>query len=318
MDEIELIGTGKRTSRVGLGCGSLVGGVSKRASMKFVEAAVDLGIRHFDVAPSYGLGLAESVLGEVLNSRWNRLTVTTKVGIMRPPAPRAMATARKIVRPLARVIPGLKGMMLRTMRSTSVSGRFSKDDIETSFADSRRILRTNCVDILMLHEPRLEDITPEVSDIFAQLIEQGEAKLAGSGTGETFEKLVKFGTVSQYRWDPMTHGTQSAGELHIQHGALRYGLATLPSAITARPKQTQDLSALLGLDLTDRSNHPAMLATIALAADPQSILLVSSKDIYRLRSCVKGINWSVARGGNPGVDGAIQSLLCAPVGRSAN
>jgi aryl-alcohol dehydrogenase-like predicted oxidoreductase len=291
-----------------------------RDSTKLVEAAIELGIRHFDVAPPYGLGLAEKVLGEVLSSRWDSFTIATKVGIGRPGRPHALAIARKIMRPLAKVMPRLRRMMRLAVHSTNARRRFrfTAAEVQLSFTDSRRFLRTDCVDILMLHEPRPEDVTPELIHMFERLVTQGEVKLVGSGTGDTFEKLVKFGKVSQYRWDPMTQVTRRSDEQHIQHGALRYGLAALPSAMKARPKQTQELSALLGCDLTDPANLPAMLATMALATDQRSILLVSSNDISRLRSCVRGINWSVARGEQPGIERALQRLLCAPIAAFAN
>lgn len=55
---------GSRT-QLGFGCSNLGSDLSYRASCALVEAAYDAGFRHFDVAPSYGNGQAERILGEV-------------------------------------------------------------------------------------------------------------------------------------------------------------------------------------------------------------------------------------------------------------
>ena len=44
-------------------------------------AAYDAGIRHFDVARSYGYGDAEGVVGEFLRGCSEQVTVTSKFGL---------------------------------------------------------------------------------------------------------------------------------------------------------------------------------------------------------------------------------------------
>ena len=68
-------------------------------------------------------------------------------------------------------------------------------------------------------------------------------------------------------------------------GVLRYGLPLLRTAVATRS------------DFFDPDAHAAILATLALAADPRSLLLVSSRNPLRTRRCVAQINWSIARGG---------------------
>ena len=69
-----------------LGCHNLTGGSSSRRSERIVRCALDLGICRFDVAPSYGLGTAEGILGKALGrSRKDpRIEVTTKFGVPPP------------------------------------------------------------------------------------------------------------------------------------------------------------------------------------------------------------------------------------------
>jgi NAD-dependent oxidoreductase involved in siderophore biosynthesis len=57
-------------------------------------------------------------------------------------------------------------------------------------------------------------------------------------------------------------------------GVLRFGLPLLRTAVVTRS------------DFFDPDAHAAILATLALAADPRSLLLVSSRNPLRIRRCV--------------------------------
>src|SRR5262245_21817575 len=62
------------------GCHNITGGSSLGHSIRLIHCAIDHGITNFDVAPSYGLGAAERVLGQALQ-RKSVVEVTTKFGI---------------------------------------------------------------------------------------------------------------------------------------------------------------------------------------------------------------------------------------------
>ena len=66
------------------GCHNLTGGSSTRKSIRLVHCALDHGISRFDVAPSYGLGTAESVLGAAIRKGARQIEITTKFGIEPP------------------------------------------------------------------------------------------------------------------------------------------------------------------------------------------------------------------------------------------
>jgi hypothetical protein len=83
----------------------------------------------------------------------------------------------------------------------------------------------------------------------------------------------------------------------VVHGVLRYGLPLLRTAVATLSATATALSSRYGFDFFDPDAHPAILATLALAADPRSLLLVSSRKPLRIRRCVAQINWSIARGG---------------------
>jgi L-galactose dehydrogenase/L-glyceraldehyde 3-phosphate reductase len=78
--------TGLTVSALGFGCGN-VGGLMVRGThedqVAAVQRAIDAGITYFDTAPSYGNGLSETHLGEVLKelNAWDRVRVGTKLRV---------------------------------------------------------------------------------------------------------------------------------------------------------------------------------------------------------------------------------------------
>jgi|DewCreStandDraft_5_1066085.scaffolds.fasta_scaffold11507_2 aryl-alcohol dehydrogenase-like predicted oxidoreductase len=146
METVLLDGTDLRLSRVAFGTGSLHRVFSAAHRRRLLAAAVEQGVTHFDTAPFYGYGLAEADLGAFLRGRRDRLTVATKVGLYPPLG----------------AIPWLPGVWMakaagKVVRSWSrprVDWRVSM--AERSLDESLRRLRTDYVDLLLLHEPDLE------------------------------------------------------------------------------------------------------------------------------------------------------------------
>src|SRR5919198_1066578 len=74
--------TGLRVSRVGCGgggIGQVWGPTTEAESVRAIHRALELGVNFFDVAPSYGNGKAEEVLGRALHGRPEPVVVATKV-----------------------------------------------------------------------------------------------------------------------------------------------------------------------------------------------------------------------------------------------
>ncbi len=74
--------TGLRVSRAGFGgggIGQVWGPTTEEESIRAVHRALELGINFFDVAPRYGNGKAEEVLGRALKGRGEDVVVATKV-----------------------------------------------------------------------------------------------------------------------------------------------------------------------------------------------------------------------------------------------
>lgn len=78
---------GLEFSAVGFGCWGISGGdtwngTNDAESIRTVQAAVDLGINLFDVAPVYGRGHAEEVLGDALKGRRDDVLISSKCGMI--------------------------------------------------------------------------------------------------------------------------------------------------------------------------------------------------------------------------------------------
>ncbi len=74
--------TGLRVSRAGFGgggIGQVWGPTTEEESVRAVHRALNLGINFFDVAPAYGNGRAEEVLGLALQGHREEAIVATKV-----------------------------------------------------------------------------------------------------------------------------------------------------------------------------------------------------------------------------------------------
>jgi len=74
-------------SAIGFGCWGASGpsswtGHDDKEQIKAMHAAIDGGVNFFDVAPVYGLGHAEKVLGEAIKNRRDKVVVASKCGLI--------------------------------------------------------------------------------------------------------------------------------------------------------------------------------------------------------------------------------------------
>lgn len=76
--------TDLKVSVIGYGCWAAGGqwdNSSDEASIRSIQTAIDLGINFFDVAPVYGYGHAEEVLGKAIAGRRDKVIIATKCGL---------------------------------------------------------------------------------------------------------------------------------------------------------------------------------------------------------------------------------------------
>ena len=167
---------------LGFGTGSLGSVIGYRAGCLLVEAAFDAGFRHFDVAPPYGNGAAECILGDVLASVRAQVVLVSKVGFMHPRGGGLVNVLRRVASPLKQALPGLWGRAAqRTRLLTAPAGSFTPAEIKASIAESLRRLRTDRLDALLLHEASAQALADNT--VVALLDAQREGLVGGLGTG---------------------------------------------------------------------------------------------------------------------------------------
>ncbi len=295
MDQAHLV-PGLETSRIGFGCGRLVGGASFRESAKLVETALAAGITHFDVAPAYGLGLAEQVIGKVTRDVAG-VTIVTKAGIARPPHGLAKSLVRKLAKPFTDRSARLKANLVAANATpASARKRLTADQLRLSFNESLRNLGRSEVAALLLHESPT-DIDPTVEAALESLQSEGLLKTFGAGTGDVGQALPLVGSVRQFRWTPQEAEELSTPEkTNIRHGVLRHGVSSLRAALLSPDAQDQKLAQALQVDVEDVTGMSSLMVSMALALDPKGIVLVSSNTPARVRSLAANLNWQAARG----------------------
>jgi hypothetical protein len=285
-----ILPNGRIASRIGFGCGSLRGGGESAASRALVVAALDAGIRHFDLAPSYGLGMAEDIVGQVLVPLRREVTITTKVGIARPRFPGLLTGVRRIAKPALARFPALWNAVASNVRTAaSPRDRFEPDFVRASVAESLRHLGADTADILLMHEMVGNDVTPDLLSALDDLTRRGSVNLLGLG-GDRGEgmRIAKscpaLGQVMQFRWNVFEPSLVSrTGSLFITHGAIRPALDRMMRLTQALPELAIAWSARLDADLADWREICDLLLAAALAENAHGIVLVASQNPSHIR-----------------------------------
>jgi D-threo-aldose 1-dehydrogenase len=158
-------------SRLVFGAASIAGlyePVSDEEAAATLAATWDAGIRAFDTAPHYGVGLSERRLGDFLAGRPRReFVVSTKVGRLLVPATEPAKESELFygTPPLSRVFD------------------FSASGIQRSLAESLDRLRLDRVDVALIHDPdnHLPQALDEAYPALARLRDEGVVTAIGVG-----------------------------------------------------------------------------------------------------------------------------------------
>ena len=137
--------TNLEASEIGLGCMRITELQDKKEVRNLIDTAMDQGIDFFDHADIYAKGYAEEVFGEVVDSAMRQnMIIQSKCGI----------------------IPGK-------------AYDFSKEHILESVDESLKRLRTDYLDILLLHRPDTLMEPEEVAEAFEILETTGKVRYFG-------------------------------------------------------------------------------------------------------------------------------------------
>jgi aryl-alcohol dehydrogenase-like predicted oxidoreductase len=143
--------TGLEVTPVTLGSwpmsGDRYGAIDDSEAVRTIRAALDLGITSFDTAPAYGSGHAEETLGVALEGRRDQAIITTKCGI-----------------------GGRNG---QPGRNSSRAGILKEID------DSLRRLRTDHIDVYLVHWPDPNTELDETMAAMDEIAQSGKTRLVG-------------------------------------------------------------------------------------------------------------------------------------------
>jgi aryl-alcohol dehydrogenase-like predicted oxidoreductase len=152
MEYTRIPGIEQEVSRIGLGTwamgGSWWGGTDREESVRTVRAALDAGVNLVDTAPIYGMGEAETMVGEALaqHGKRDQIVLATKAG--------------------------LDWTGSRT-RNTS------KARIEKEIEDSLRRLGVEYIDLYQIHWPDATRPLTEPAEVLVRLREKGVIRAIG-------------------------------------------------------------------------------------------------------------------------------------------
>jgi aryl-alcohol dehydrogenase-like predicted oxidoreductase len=136
-----------RVSFVGLGCNNFGGRIDGTATRRVVDAALEAGVTFLDTANIYGnRGGSETLLGEILEGRRDRVVLATKFGMD---------------------------------MGDGVTRRGAREYVHRCIDASLARLRTDHVDLYYLHQPDLETPIEETLGALDELVRGGKVRAIG-------------------------------------------------------------------------------------------------------------------------------------------
>jgi D-threo-aldose 1-dehydrogenase len=302
-DRLQVGSTSLKLPPMGFGAAHL-GGMHRRVpgdvARATLRAAWDGGIRHYDTAPFYGLGLSEHRLGEFLIDQPRaEFIVTTKVGrvLHRPADPRHFDRRQ------------WSGGL-----NFEVEWSYSYDGIMRAYEQSLLRLGLDTIDALLIHDPdagdhgkqlaaRMKDMADSGMKALRELKARREIRAIGMGlnTAEALHNIVPmveldFCIVAM----PYTLLDQSALHAGMQRCAeknisiiigapyasgilatgpgpnARYRYTTAPDEIQAKTRSIQAVCARHGISMQAAAlqfplTHPAVVSIIPGGASPEEV-----------------------------------------------
>jgi D-threo-aldose 1-dehydrogenase len=301
----ELRGTGITTSTIGFGCAGLFSLPQRRQREFVLDAMYDAGVRHFDVAPMYGLGLAEKELASFLKRRRSDVTVATKFGIEPTAFTRTIAPFQEPVRAFLATHRNVRDGVRAAGRGPrkgalgsllySDSG-YDRQAAALSLDRSLRALGTDCVDILLLHDPSDRNLSgaAELADYLDKQCSLGRIRAWGvtgqrSGLGRVLARLGRVPVIQERDdiFEPLPVDEPVAGSGRITYGALRRALGIVRRFLDGSPATSKRWSQRLGVDLADESSIAKMLLSVAVQRNPHGPVLFTTTRPARAQVAVE-------------------------------
>jgi D-threo-aldose 1-dehydrogenase len=287
--------------------GAAIAGLYTEVSEDDAAAAVDAawagGIRTFDTAPHYGLGLSERRLGDALRGRpRDAYVLSTKVGRLLEPATAGRQAGRDT-----------EGFAITASHVRRFD--FSADGVRRSLEESLGRLGTDRADIVLIHDPddHGEQAFREAYPALERLRAEGTVRAIGAGMNQA-AMLTRFVTdtdvdvvlvAGRYTLLDQSAGREllpaalSRGVPVIAGGVFNSGLLAAPAAgatydyraapdeLIARARRLAEVCAEFGVPLRAAAarfplTHPAVASVLIgfrSAAEAEDALRLRAVDI---------------------------------------
>jgi aryl-alcohol dehydrogenase-like predicted oxidoreductase len=223
--------TGLKVSAIGFGCweiGGTYGRIDESLFQRAVARAIDSGITCFDTAEAYGMGASEEALARALVGRRNDVLIATKFGVSYEEMPNRRDSSP------ARVLASIDKSLQR--------------------------LRTDHVDIYLVHWPDPETPLDETLGALDDIVRQGKARYIGVSNFRLaqIEEAMRLRRVDvvQYAWNMFDRRMQAeifpycAGQQIgvMAYGSLAYGMlsGTFHPAMQFEESDWRSKSGMLG------------------------------------------------------------------------
>jgi aryl-alcohol dehydrogenase-like predicted oxidoreductase len=256
-------------SQLGFGCARLFGGVEKRQASGLLEHAYELGIRHFDTAPSYGHGQSENVLGDVF-AGVSDITIMTKVGVPRPGGARSLASIvrRLTLRRMLSHTPALKKRFLARAQTNAPLAAAQPtrvlecDVVLQALDESLKRLRRDRIDFYCVHEPDQYVIDGGLLAVFDNLKASGGISAHGLAWGRPAPTAPAGWDVIQAEYIPQC---PRDGRLRFFHGLLRSSQSDGATLLAAAMRKEGD--AVFIISASERHQLTKLARQIAALED---------------------------------------------------
>ena len=314
------------TSRLGFGLSSLAGSGNFRHQERLIRTAIDAGITHFDVAPYYGSGDAERILGKILQNCSEPVTITTKFGLLPPAGGVVGRTLRSVARPIFRRVAVVKTLATKILNKASkapdhVAQTYEPGTLTESLRASVEKLGRP-VDMFLLHEASLSYATDP--GVLAELaaLRKGELTTAVgiSATAEVLQTALVTGS-GVYQVAQLENSLRAPAPLAelraktdriITHRAIQGGLEAVTNLLATRPDFAAMWERQTGQPALDQSALVRTLLGMALAANPDGTVLFSTRTPKRITQTAKVLDdLSLYTGMNDRVEQLINGLALA-------
>ena len=291
--------TNIEVSSLGFGCVQLTAHKTRKETRTILEHAFSLGITHFDVARLYGFGRAEGILADFIQDKRHLVTIATKFGFEFPSGlpsnPYFISLTKKILSPFPRLLRFAKYRGSSMIKKSSFTPHIATKSLETSL----RELKTDYIDIFLLHEALFSDVTNEaLIETLQQQVTKGTIRCFGiaSDFSKLNDKITLIPSAHQILQFNDNIIDRNISKLScyqnksiITHSIFK-PINILLKLVNEQIGLTKKFSSKIDLDLCDQNTMSTLLLHYAMQNNTRGIVLFSSMNPDHIQKNVEESN----------------------------